>query len=306
MLGLLGLSLSALAETRDDAAKGEGVAPPVSAAQASPVSRSAPEGADASDELDDPGDPAARIDRLSRELAALRDRVEVQQALLQRLAAQLEPDSPKQPEAEAAASRRAAQEECERRIAELNARLQQQQLRVDEAQRRAEKAEKLAAALDEAEARATTEIERLRNALETAKARRAESLQQAVELQRRLASAEARLERLNGRIAGKGAGQILGIESRPVAEQSAPSASSAGTEVDFAAASVHGQPGAAAGKGSATVRYEVRPDDTLSDISQRFYGAASAWERIYEANRDLLPRPEALRPGMSLVIPLDR
>ncbi|MBK1620112.1 hypothetical protein CKO42_17020 [Lamprobacter modestohalophilus] len=54
---------------------------------------------------------------------------------------------------------------------------------------------------------------------------------------------------------------------------------------------------------SAPVFYEVRAADTLSRISARVYGDASAWERIYDANRDLLMAPDALSPGMSLVIP---
>ena len=54
--------------------------------------------------------------------------------------------------------------------------------------------------------------------------------------------------------------------------------------------------------GTAT-RYEVKSGDTLSDISKRLYGRASLWNQIFEANRDQLAEPHALKVGMKLVIP---
>ena len=51
------------------------------------------------------------------------------------------------------------------------------------------------------------------------------------------------------------------------------------------------------------VVYQVRADDTLSRISAVVYGDASAWPRIFEANRDQLATPNDLALGMSLVIP---
>jgi nucleoid-associated protein YgaU len=173
---------------------------------------------------------------------------------------------------------------CRRQINELSARLQQQQLSLTEAQRRAEKAEKLAAAMDQAQAKASTEIERLSAELEMANARQAESLQHAVELERRLATAEARLARVGD--------HGLSAETR------------VSTEALSASASASLGPGDLGGSATrAPVLYEVRADDTLSRISARVYGDAGAWERIYEANRDLLVAPDALSPGMSLVIP---
>ena len=41
----------------------------------------------------------------------------------------------------------------------------------------------------------------------------------------------------------------------------------------------------------------------LSKIAQREYGDASAWNRIYEANRDLLKDPDKIFPGQKLKIP---
>jgi nucleoid-associated protein YgaU len=49
--------------------------------------------------------------------------------------------------------------------------------------------------------------------------------------------------------------------------------------------------------------YTVRPGDSLSAIAQRYYGDASAYMRIFEANRDKLDNPNLIQPGQQLVIP---
>lgn len=49
--------------------------------------------------------------------------------------------------------------------------------------------------------------------------------------------------------------------------------------------------------------YTVQAGDTLSRISSKVYGEASRWSEIFEANRDLLPSPNALKPGQVLRIP---
>lgn len=221
--------------------------------------------------------------RLSTEVAA-------QSALLRQLLADLQRVLPQDPTADpslGAVLESDAGATCRRQLAELSARLQQQQLSLTEAQRRAEKAEKLAAAMDQAQAQASTEIERLSAELEMAKARQAESLQHAVELERRLATAEARLAR-NG---------AEGTSAEVV--------SSSDVQVSGASPSPNPSPASLdrAGSARAPVLYQVRAADTLSRISARVYGDASAWERIYAANRDVLTTPDALSPGMSLVIP---
>jgi len=50
-------------------------------------------------------------------------------------------------------------------------------------------------------------------------------------------------------------------------------------------------------------RYRVRADDTLVDIAKQFYGDASKFQQLYEANRDQLSGPDQLREGLLLVIP---
>jgi nucleoid-associated protein YgaU len=55
--------------------------------------------------------------------------------------------------------------------------------------------------------------------------------------------------------------------------------------------------------GGSKVVYEVRAEDTLSRIAAKVYGDASAWRRIFDANRDVLNGPDELRLGMRLIIP---
>jgi nucleoid-associated protein YgaU len=49
--------------------------------------------------------------------------------------------------------------------------------------------------------------------------------------------------------------------------------------------------------------HTVAKGETLSDISQRYYGTASGWQKIYVANTKLLSSPDKLQPGMLLIIP---
>jgi nucleoid-associated protein YgaU len=49
--------------------------------------------------------------------------------------------------------------------------------------------------------------------------------------------------------------------------------------------------------------YTVKSGDTLSKISQQFYGNAGDYNKIFEANRDKLSNPDQIRPGQQLVIP---
>jgi nucleoid-associated protein YgaU len=49
--------------------------------------------------------------------------------------------------------------------------------------------------------------------------------------------------------------------------------------------------------------HTVEEGETLSGISQQYYGTASGWQKIYVANRELLSSPDRIRPGMRLIIP---
>ena len=61
-----------------------------------------------------------------------------------------------------------------------------------------------------------------------------------------------------------------------------------------------GAPGAAPAAGST---YTVQKGDTLSKISKQYYGDASKYQRIFEANRDKLSDPDKIQPGQVLKIP---
>lgn len=47
----------------------------------------------------------------------------------------------------------------------------------------------------------------------------------------------------------------------------------------------------------------VCPGDTLSELALRFLGSSHRYHELYEANRDVLSSPHALKPGMVLRIP---
>jgi nucleoid-associated protein YgaU len=49
--------------------------------------------------------------------------------------------------------------------------------------------------------------------------------------------------------------------------------------------------------------YTVVKGDTLSKIAQELLGKASAYTRIFEANRDQLDNPDVIKPGQVLKIP---
>jgi len=47
----------------------------------------------------------------------------------------------------------------------------------------------------------------------------------------------------------------------------------------------------------------VKKGETLSGIAQKYYGKASEYKKIFEANRDQLTDPDKIREGQSLQIP---
>jgi len=62
-------------------------------------------------------------------------------------------------------------------------------------------------------------------------------------------------------------------------------------------------PSAAANESATPGTVTVREGDTLSRISSRVYNTPNRWSDIFQANRDQLPSPDALRPGQVLRIP---
>ena len=55
----------------------------------------------------------------------------------------------------------------------------------------------------------------------------------------------------------------------------------------------------------AAQQYTVKSGDTLSRLAERFYNAPGKWEKIYDANKDILKNPNYIYIGMKLTIPAD-
>jgi len=51
--------------------------------------------------------------------------------------------------------------------------------------------------------------------------------------------------------------------------------------------------------------YEIVSGDTLGAIAKRYYGKASMYTKIFEANRDIIEDPNKIYPGQKIRIPLD-
>lgn len=60
---------------------------------------------------------------------------------------------------------------------------------------------------------------------------------------------------------------------------------------------------AAAADNPYTQTHVVVPGDTLSKIAQKYYGDASLYPKIFQANRDVLSDPNKISPGQKLRIP---
>jgi nucleoid-associated protein YgaU len=47
----------------------------------------------------------------------------------------------------------------------------------------------------------------------------------------------------------------------------------------------------------------IREGETLSDISRIYYGSANEWQKIFNANREIIKNVNKLKPGTKIVIP---
>jgi nucleoid-associated protein YgaU len=73
--------------------------------------------------------------------------------------------------------------------------------------------------------------------------------------------------------------------------------------VDFSVSPQAQTAQAAAGGGGQERTYTIQPGDTLSGISQRFYGKASEYGKILDANRDKIKDADHIRSGETITIP---
>ena len=56
---------------------------------------------------------------------------------------------------------------------------------------------------------------------------------------------------------------------------------------------------------AAVEYYTIVKGDTLGAIAKRFYGKASHYVRIFEANKDIISDPDRIYPGQKIRIPKD-
>jgi nucleoid-associated protein YgaU len=49
--------------------------------------------------------------------------------------------------------------------------------------------------------------------------------------------------------------------------------------------------------------YTIEKNDTLQKISKKFYNTYRKWGQIYEANKDVIPDPDKITPGIVIRIP---
>lgn len=85
---------------------------------------------------------------------------------------------------------------------------------------------------------------------------------------------------------------------------SAPPAAAAAAAPTPAAGAVvtAGAPAKTAAAAAAKVHI-VEKGDTLGAIAKKYYGKASAYMKIFEANKDILTDPDKIKPGQKLRIP---
>lgn len=55
-----------------------------------------------------------------------------------------------------------------------------------------------------------------------------------------------------------------------------------------------------------TEYYEIVSGDSLSKIAKQFYGDGSQYDRIFEANREVIRDPNLIFPGQKIRIPMDQ
>lgn len=114
-----------------------------------------------------------------------------------------------------------------------------------------------------------------------------------LELKQKLATSADRIEKLESTQSVSVASQRPQSAQRNASAQQQSSASSAQASQSSSVAVSRDTPS----------NYTVQPGDTLSSISRKVFGTPNKWREIFNANRDRLATPEALKPGQTLKIP---
>lgn len=92
------------------------------------------------------------------------------------------------------------------------------------------------------------------------------------------------------------AGNVKGVEKVVADKLVAPAAPAP-------KAGAKASPAAAAEPATQDEFYEIKSGDTLGKIAKQFYGSASKYMKIFEANRDIIDNPDRIYPGQKIRIP---
>jgi len=100
----------------------------------------------------------------------------------------------------------------------------------------------------------------------------------------------------------------IGAVGIPPAEQISARTDSATLSTDFvssppATVVANSRDSAESGSVTGEQTYVIRPGDTLTGISMRFFGTTQRFQRIYDRNRDRLRSENDLRVGTEIIIP---
>jgi nucleoid-associated protein YgaU len=135
------------------------------------------------------------------------------------------------------------------------------------------------------------------------KAAEAEAKRKAAEAEAKRKAAEAEAERRAAEAEAKR--RAREAEAKRRAEEAEAQKKAAEAEAQKKAAEAEAQKAAEAAAAAAEAEriYVVKPGDTLSHIALEMYGNAGRWREIFEANRDVIKKPNLIRPGWKLRIP---
>ena len=158
----------------------------------------------------------------------------------------------------------------------------------------------------EAEARAEAERKRQEAAQAEAKrkAQEAEARRQAAEAEAKERAAEIEAKRRAQEAEAKRKAAEAEAQKKAAEAEAQKKAAEAEAQKKAAEAEAQAKAAEAAAAAAETGRfYVVKKGDTLSGIAQQMYGKAGRWPEIFEANRDIIKKPNLIRPGWKLRIP---